>query len=58
MTISKRELNKIVDSVIHPLSKENKSFIIVDEVLHAVVDHNPRAAAKRLLLKAVVHCLR
>jgi hypothetical protein len=38
---TKGELNKLIDSLCHPLSKTDKRFILVDVLLHAMVEQNP-----------------
>jgi len=37
---SKGELNKLIDSLIHPLSKTDRSFIVLDGFLHGLVEQN------------------
>jgi hypothetical protein len=46
---SKGELNKLIDSLIHPLSKTDKSFILVDGFLHGLVEQNPPASVKKFI---------
>ena len=38
---TKGELNKLIDSLCHPLLKTNKGFVLVDGLLHAMVEQNP-----------------
>jgi len=38
---TKGELNNLIDSLCHPLSKTDKRFILVDVLLHAMVEQNP-----------------
>jgi len=38
---TKGELNKLIDSLCYPLLKTNKGFVLVDGLLHAMVEQNP-----------------
>ena len=38
---SKGELNRAIDSLIHPLSKRNPTLIILDVILHSLVEQKP-----------------
>jgi len=46
---TKGELNKLVDSVCHPLSKTDKGFILVDGLLHAMVEQDPPTTVKKFI---------
>lgn len=46
---SKGELDKLIDSLIHPLSKTDKSFILVDGFLHGLVEQNPPTSVKKFI---------
>ena len=46
---TKGELNKLIDSVCHPLSKKNEGFILVDGLLHAMVEQNPSETVKKFI---------
>jgi hypothetical protein len=39
---SKGEINRLIDSTIHPLFKRSPAFIVVDTVLHGLVEQNPK----------------
>jgi hypothetical protein len=43
------ELNKLIDSLCHPLSKENKGFILVDGLLHGFVEQNPPVTIRKFI---------
>jgi hypothetical protein len=43
------ELNKLIDSLCHPLSKTNNGFILVDGVLHAIVERNPPVTIRKFI---------
>jgi len=38
---SKGKLNRIIDGLIHPLFDRSPAFIIVDVVLHGLIEQNP-----------------
>ncbi len=48
-TYSKGQLNKMIDSVMHPLFKKDAKFIIVDSALHALVEQNPTLSISKFL---------
>jgi hypothetical protein len=35
------ELNKRVDALLHPLAKADPAFLVVDGVLHGIIEQNP-----------------
>jgi len=39
--MTKGEINRVIDSVIHPLFRKSKAFIIVDGIAHAINEKNP-----------------
>jgi hypothetical protein len=43
------ELNKLIDSLCHPLSKANNGFILVDGLLHAIVEQNPPVTIRKFI---------
>ena len=48
-TYSKGDLNKMVDTLIHPLSKTDKRFILVDGFLHGLIERDPPTTIKKFL---------
>ena len=48
-TYTKGELNKLIDSLVHPLSKENAGFMLVDGVLHGIVEQDPPASVRKFV---------
>ena len=38
---TKGELNRVIDSLIHPLSKRNPTLIVLDVILHGLVEQKP-----------------
>jgi hypothetical protein len=46
---TKGELNKAIDSVIHPLIARSRWFLALDGFLHALVEHDPASSARKFL---------
>ena len=46
---TKGELNKLIDSLCHPLFKVDKGFIILDEFLHALIEQNPPLTIRKFI---------
>jgi len=46
---TKGELNKLIDSLCHPFWKTNKSFVLVDGLLHAMVEQNPPESVMKFI---------
>jgi hypothetical protein len=46
---SKGQVNYIIDSVCHPLAKVNRNFILLDGVLHGLVEKDPVQTAKKFV---------
>jgi len=46
---TKGQLNKLIDDLVHPFFKENESLIIVDGVLHGLVEQNPPLSFKKFI---------
>ena len=46
---TKGELNKFIDSLCHPLFKTDKGFILVDGVLHAMVEQDPEVTVRKFI---------
>jgi len=46
---TKGEINKLIDSVCHPLSKANPAMLILDGFLHGMVERNPPLSARKFL---------
>lgn len=38
---SKGEVNKLIDSLLHPLFGRNLAFVLADSFLHGLVEQNP-----------------
>ena len=43
------EINKLIDVLVHPLAEKDKSFIIVDGVLHALNERNPPQSLRKFI---------
>lgn len=48
-TYTSGELNKIIDSVLHPLARKDKRFYALDLGFHALVEQDPVLSAKKFL---------
>jgi hypothetical protein len=46
---SKGELNRMIDSVLHPLFGRSGAFMVVDTVLHGLVEQNPRETVGKFI---------
>ncbi len=43
------QVNRWIDSVVHPLAKENPAFWMVDFALHAMVERNPGESLRKFV---------
>jgi hypothetical protein len=43
------ELNKLIDVLCHPLSKTDKGFLLVDGLLHAIVEQDPPVTIRKFI---------
>jgi hypothetical protein len=48
-TFSKGELNRLVDSIIHPVYKQSEAFRIVDGLLHGIIEENPPVSVRKFI---------
>jgi len=46
---TKGEVNRLIDSLLHPLAKEDRRLLIVDGFLHALVENDPPLSARKFL---------
>jgi hypothetical protein len=46
---TKGELNKIADSLLHPLFTKNPSCILLDTLVHALIEQNPPDTIKKFI---------
>jgi len=46
---TKGELNKLIDSLCHPLFKTNEGYILVDGLLHGLVEQNPPITIRKFV---------
>jgi hypothetical protein len=44
---SKGELNRLVDSVFHPLCDRSSAFMVADTVLHGLIEQNPKLTVRK-----------
>lgn len=43
------ELNKLIDSICHPLCENDKRFILLDGFLHALVEQDPPVTVRKFV---------
>ena len=43
------ELNKLVDSVMHPIARDDPWFWVADTLLHAMVEQDPNLTVRKFL---------
>ena len=46
---TKGQFNRAVDSIFHPLFQTNEGFILVDSLLHAVIEKNPSSSIRKFI---------
>jgi hypothetical protein len=46
---SKGEMNRIIDGLVHPFFKTGKGFILIDGILHGLVEQNPPLSVKKFI---------
>jgi hypothetical protein len=46
---TKGQLNYLIDDLLHPLYKVNEGFVLVDGVLHAIIERDPPLSVKKFL---------
>jgi hypothetical protein len=46
---SKGELNRLVDDLMHPLSDKKPALLILDTVLHGLVEQNPPETIRKFM---------
>jgi len=46
---SRGELNKLIDSLCHPLFKTDGGFVLVDGLLHGLVEQNPPSSIGKFI---------
>jgi len=60
--LTKGQLNKIVDTLVHPHFKDSPFFIVLDTMLHALIEQNPEVSFKKFvkynLDKFVKNCVK
>lgn len=47
--------NLIIDKTFHPLFKKNKSYVIIDGILHFIVEQNPPESTKKFIKYSLKH---
>lgn len=49
--------NMLIDEIFHPLFRESKTFVIIDGVLHFIVEQNPPVSMKKFVRYSLKHLL-
>ena len=44
---SEGELNRLIDSVLHPLFDHGAAFMVIDTMFHGLVEKNPKVTVKK-----------
>jgi hypothetical protein len=44
---SKGELNRLVDSVLHPLFHHGAAFMVIDTMFHGLIENNPNVTVRK-----------
>ena len=50
LTYTNGELNRLIDGLIHSKARKDPSLWVLDGLLHAIVEQNPKVSAKKFLL--------
>jgi len=43
------ELNKLIDSVLHPIARQDTYFWLADTLLHAIVEQDPKVTLEKFM---------
>ena len=46
---TKDQLNYLIDAMIHPLHKMSEDFVLVDGILHGLIEQNPHQSVRKFL---------
>jgi hypothetical protein len=46
---TKGAVNRMIDDAVHPLYRINEGFVLVDGVLHGMVERNPPQSVKKFI---------
>jgi len=49
--------NRLIDRIFHPLFRKSRKFVIIDGVLHFIVEQNPPTSMKKFLRYSLKHLL-
>ena len=44
------ELNKVIDTICHPLFRDNPELIFIDGLLHAIVEQDPPLSLRKFII--------
>lgn len=48
-TLSKYQVNKLIDDLIHPFMREYPALIVIDGILHAINEGNPEESLRKFI---------
>jgi len=48
-TYTEGEVNKLIDSFLHPIARQDPYFWVVDTVLHGLVEQDPRVTLDKFI---------
>lgn len=51
------DLNILIDHTFHPYFSKDKGFVIIDGVLHFIVEQNPKMSIKKFVRYSLKHLL-
>jgi len=54
----KGEINKLIDSIVHPFFRKSKAFVLADGIAHALVEQNPKESAKKFIRYNLKHLIK
>jgi hypothetical protein len=43
------ELNRLVDAILHPLARHNPSLMLLDGLIHSVIEKNPKQSVVKFV---------
>ena len=48
-TYSSGDLNRVVDALVHPLYRVNKGFLLLDVLVHAGIEQDPKLSLRKFV---------
>ena len=53
----KGEINRLIDSIVHPLFRKSKVFVLVDGIAHGIIEQNPKESTKKFIRYNLKHLI-